>query len=248
MKKVFVVIVALCAIYSLSFGQKAGKKAEKAAETKVAIKSSVDSISYSYGMDIGKYFRDLDKMGVKINIELLSQGMNDYSKKGKTLLTLDEVTKILNRFSQEMQAKQKEIMDKTKNEQADKNIKEGTKFLADNKTKAGVIETKSGLQYRIITEGKGKKPTLSDIVTVNYAGRTIDGQEFDSSYKRGQPATFPLSGIIEGWKEALQLMPEGSKWQIYIPSNLAYGEAGAGQAVGPHATLIFDIELIKIGN
>jgi FKBP-type peptidyl-prolyl cis-trans isomerase FklB len=248
MKKVLVVVVALCAVFSLSFGQKAGKKTEKAGDTKIEIKSSMDSISYSYGMDIGKYFKELEKMGTKISIDLLSRGMNDYTKNGKTLISLEDATKVLTKFSQDMQAKQKEMMEKTKNEMSDKNIKEGAKFLEENKTKEGVKVTKSGLQYKVITEGKGKKPLLTDTVTVNYAGRTIDGKEFDSSYKRGQPATFPLGGVIEGWKEALQLMPEGSKYQIFIPSNLAYGEAGAGQAIGPHATLIFDIELIKVGN
>jgi len=134
-----------------------------------------------------------------------------------------------------------------RNELAGKNKKDGEEFLAKNKQKEGVKVTASGLQYKIIKQGTGAKPKLNDTVTVNYEGRLLDGTVFDSSYKRGQPATFPLGGIIVGWREALQLMNVGSKYELYIPSNLAYGERGAGADIGPDATLIFTVELISIG-
>ncbi len=129
---------------------------------------------------------------------------------------------------------------------ADKNMKAGQAFLAQNKTKPGVVTLPSGLQYKIITAGHGRKPKLTDTVVANYRGTLIDGTEFDSSYKRGTPATFPLQGVIKGWQEALPLMPVGSKWEVYIPSDLAYGPNGAGSTIGPNETLIFDIELLKI--
>jgi FKBP-type peptidyl-prolyl cis-trans isomerase FklB len=128
----------------------------------------------------------------------------------------------------------------------EKNRIEGEKFLAENKSKEGVQTLPSGLQYKVITPGKGKKPQITDTVTVHYRGTFIDGIEFDSSYRRGQPASFPVNGVIRGWTEALQLMQEGAKWQLFIPPNLAYGERGAGQAIGPNATLIFEVELISI--
>ena len=129
---------------------------------------------------------------------------------------------------------------------SEKNKKEGETFLAENKKKEGVKTLPSGLQYKVITEGTGKMPKETDTVTTHYRGTLIDGTEFDSSHKRGQPATFAVKGVIKGWTEALQLMKEGSKWQLFIPSELAYGERGAGQTIGPYATLIFDIELISI--
>jgi FKBP-type peptidyl-prolyl cis-trans isomerase FklB len=129
---------------------------------------------------------------------------------------------------------------------AEKNKKEGEAFLAANKTKEGIKTLPSGLQYKVIKEGTGKTPTAEDTVVTNYRGTLTDGTEFDSSYKRGQPATFPVKGVIPGWTEALQLMKEGSKWELFIPSNLAYGEQGAGGVIGPNAALIFEIELISV--
>ena len=131
-------------------------------------------------------------------------------------------------------------------EAGEANKKEGEAFLADNKTKPGVVALPSGLQYKILTEGTGAKPTAGDSVVCNYRGTLINGKEFDSSYKRGQPATFPVGRVIKGWTEALQLMPVGSKWQLFIPSDLAYGASGAGGDIGPNATLIFEVELISI--
>jgi len=141
-------------------------------------------------------------------------------------------------FQKDMMAKQQEV--------AKKNKKEGEVFLDENKKKEGVKTLASGLQYKVLKEGTGKKPKLNDAVTVNYRGTLIDGTEFDSSYRRGQPASFPVSGVIPGWTEALPLMGEGAKWQLFVPSNLAYGERGAGAMIGPNATLIFEIELISV--
>jgi FKBP-type peptidyl-prolyl cis-trans isomerase FklB len=129
---------------------------------------------------------------------------------------------------------------------AEKNKKEGEAFLAENAKKEGVVTLPSGLQYKIIQQGSGRKPKLTDEVTTHYRGTLLDGTEFDSSYKRGEPTSFPVNGVISGWTEALQLMPVGSKWQLFIPSNLAYGMRGAGGTIGPNAALIFDIELIAI--
>lgn len=127
-----------------------------------------------------------------------------------------------------------------------KSANSGEAFLAANKNKEGVVTLPDGLQYKVITEGKGAKPTMNDVVTVHYAGTLIDGKEFDSSYKRGEPATFPVAGVIAGWTEALQLMPAGSTWELYIPANLAYGDQGAPPAIGPNETLIFKVQLISV--
>jgi FKBP-type peptidyl-prolyl cis-trans isomerase FklB len=145
-------------------------------------------------------------------------------------------------FQQEMMANQS----KKAGELAEKNQKEGEAFLAANKKKDSVITLPSGLQYKVIAEGTGKMPTLNDTVTTNYRGTLIDGTEFDNSYKRGEPATFPVSGVIPGWTEALQHMKVGAKWQLFVPSNLGYGERGAGETIGPNATLIFEVELLSI--
>jgi FKBP-type peptidyl-prolyl cis-trans isomerase FklB len=161
---------------------------------------------------------------------------------GETLLTEDEVRKTLADFQQKQFSRQAETMRKL----AEKNKADGEKFLAENAKKEGVKTLPSGLQYKEITPGKGKSPKATDNVTTNYRGTLIDGTEFDSSYKRGQPATFPVSGVIPGWTEALQLMKEGGKWQLFVPSNLAYGEGGEGRVIGPNATLIFEVELISV--
>lgn len=139
-----------------------------------------------------------------------------------------------------------ESMSSTTQSLADRNSAAGTKFLAENKKKSDVVTLEDGLQYKIVKAGKGEKPTENDMVTVHYKGHLIDGSEFDSSYKRGQPASFPVNGVIPGWTEALKLMPVGSTWELYIPANLAYGEQGAGMAIGPNETLIFTVELLNI--
>jgi len=154
------------------------------------------------------------------------------------VLTDQEIRETMTAFQKDMMAKRQAL--------GEKNKKEGEAFLAENKKKPGVITLPSGLQYKILKAGTGKKPKPTDTVTVNYKGTLIDGTEFDSSYQRGKPATFPLSGIIPGWREALTLMQEGAKWEIYVPPNLAYGERSSGTVIGPNATLIFQIELVSI--
>jgi FKBP-type peptidyl-prolyl cis-trans isomerase FklB len=168
--------------------------------------------------------------------------MKDGFSGGKPLLTEQEVQETVATFQKEMMAKQEELAKKL----GEKNKEEGEAFLAENKKKEGVKVLPSGLQYKVVKAGTGGKPKLTDTVTTHYRGTLIDGTEFDSSYRRGQPVSFPVAGVIPGWTEALQLMEEGSKWQLFIPPNLAYGERGAGRDIGPNATLIFEIELISI--
>lgn len=209
-----------------------------AAETSV-LKTQKDKVSYSIGLDIGK---NLKKQSIDIDPDLLARGLKDAMTEGKTLLTEEEVRTVMTAFQQEMQAKAAARV----KELGDKNMKEGETFLAENKKKEGVVTLPSGLQYKVVTAGNGKKPKSSDTVTTHYRGTLIDGSEFDSSYKRGQPASFPVTGVIAGWTEALQLMPAGSKWQLFVPASLAYGPRGAGQMIGPNATLIFEVELLSI--
>ena len=210
-----------------------------AADTKMTLKDDKDKISYSIGLNIG---RSMKSEGLPINPDALAAAMKDVFSGAKPLLTDEEVKVVMENFQKEMQAKQL----KSREEGLGKNKAEGEKFLADNKKKAGVKSTASGLQYTVIKDGTGKTPKATDTVSTHYRGTLINGTEFDSSYKRGEPAEFPVNGVIKGWTEALQLMKEGSKWQLYIPSDLAYGERGAGKDIGPNSTLIFEIELLKV--
>jgi FKBP-type peptidyl-prolyl cis-trans isomerase FklB len=205
----------------------------------LVFKTQKDKVSYIIGMDIGKNFK---RQSIDIDPDILLKGLKDALSGGKTLLTDEEMRETMAVFQKEMTAKQEELSKKL----GEKNKKEGESFLAENKKKEGVKTLPSGLQYKVVQAGAGKKPQLTDTVTTHYRGTLIDGTEFDSSYRRGQPASFPVNGVIPGWTEALQLMEEGAKWQLFIPPNLAYGERGAGRDIGPHATLIFEIELISI--
>jgi len=194
-------------------------------------------------MNIGTgYSQGLKKQSVDVDWNLIAQGMKDAAAGSKTRLTQDEAKAVLNEVQTEIQKQQQ---DKTQ-QAAAANKTEGEAFLAANKSKDGVVTLPSGLQYKILTAGAGPKPTASDSVKCNYRGTLIDGKEFDSSYKRGQPATFEVGQVIKGWTEALLLMPVGSKWQIFVPSSLGYGERGAGAEIGPNATLIFEVELLSI--
>jgi FKBP-type peptidyl-prolyl cis-trans isomerase len=204
-----------------------------------ALPTQKDKVSYAIGMNIGT---NLHRQSVDVDPKVLQQGLEDSLAGGKTLLSEDEARATLTEFQNEMRQKQQE---KTK-QAGETNKKEGDAFLAANKAKAGVVTLPSGLQYKILTPGTGPKPTATDSVVCNYRGTLIDGKEFDSSYKRGQPATFPVSGVIKGWTEALQLMPVGSKWQLFVPSDLAYAERGSGPDIGPNATLIFEVELLSM--
>ena len=209
-------------------------------EAVTALSSTKQKASYAIGMNWGT---GLHRQGIDVDSAALIQGMKDALAGGKTLLTEDEARSALMQLQKEMQEKQQAKAAA----EGDANKKEGDAFLAANKTKEGVVTLPSGLQYKILKEGNGPKPTASDSVVCNYKGTLINGTEFDSSYKRGEPATFPVTGVIKGWTEALQLMPVGSKWQLFIPPDLAYGPRGTpGGPIGPNATLVFEVELISI--
>jgi FKBP-type peptidyl-prolyl cis-trans isomerase FklB len=208
------------------------------AEEKKELKEQKEKISYSYGMNIGS---NLKAREIEIDYDVLLQGIKD-SMEGKTpLLTEQEARQVLTAFQTEQRVK----LEAKRKEQGIKNKAEGEKFLAENKTKPGVITTSSGLQYKILTEGTGPTPKTNDTVTVNYRGTFIDGTEFDSSYKRGQPASFSVNGVIKGWTEALSMMKVGSKWQLFVPSELGYKEFGKGN-IPPNTTLLFETELVGI--
>jgi FKBP-type peptidyl-prolyl cis-trans isomerase len=205
-----------------------------------ALPTEKDRVSYAIGMNVGT---SLKRQSIDVDSNLVLQGLKDALSGGKTLLTEDEVRATFMSLQEQMRAKQEA---KTK-ELAETNKKEGDAFLAANKAKEGVVTLPSGLQYKILQPGTGPKPTAADTVACNYKGTLINGTEFDSSAKHGgKPATFPVGGVIKGWTEALQLMPTGSKWQLVIPSAMAYGERGAGADIGPNATLIFEVELVSI--
>ena len=205
--------------------------------------TQTQKFSYALGMNIAKNLGNQLKQGsVEVDWNLVAQGLKEATSGGKTRLTEDEAKAVLT----EVQSEAQKRMQQKAQEAAAKNKTEGEAFLAANKTKDGVVTLPSGLQYKILTAGTGPKPTASDSVVCNYTGTLIDGKEFDSSAKHGKPATFPVTGVIKGWTEALQLMPVGSKWQLFIPSGLAYGERGAGADIGPNATLIFELELLSI--
>jgi len=209
------------------------------AADEMVLKDQKDKVSYSMGINIGS---NLKKESIDVNPEALIRGIKDALSGGKPLMTEQEINETMMNFQKELIAKQQSRL----KELGEKNKKEGEAFLAENKKKEGVVTLPSGLQYKVIKEGNGKIPKLTDTVTIHYKGTLIDGTEFDSSYNRGQPATFPVKGVIPGFSEAIQLMKVGSKWQLFIPSNLAYGERGAGDDIGPNTTLIFEVELLSI--
>jgi FKBP-type peptidyl-prolyl cis-trans isomerase FklB len=215
--------------------QKAGKRPAPAMDD---LRSKA---SYGYGFSIG---RNLKGQGVDFDSELVARGLADAFAGSGQALTDQEIQAALQAFGQQLQAKQAGMAGKA----AAANKAQGEKFLLENKAKPGVVTLPSGLQYKIIKEGTGPKPTADDMVTVHYEGKLIDGTVFDSSLTRGQPASFPVGGVIAGWTEALQLMPVGSTWQLFIPGNLAYGAKGAaGGKIGPNAVLTFEVQLLKIG-
>src|SRR5437868_11295220 len=219
--KSFIFIVAACSVALPLFGQ----------EKSPQLKDQKDKVSYSIGLNIGF---NLGRQNVQVNPDVLAAGIKD-AIAGKTQLNADQVKEVMATFEKDMQQKQKAA--------GEKNASEGAKFLEENKKKEGVKATASGLQYKAIKEGTGPQPKETDTVTVNYRGTLINGTEFDSSYKRGEPASFPLNGVIKGWTEGLQLMKAGSKYQFFIPANLAYGERAMGPDIAPNSTLIFDVEL-----
>ncbi|HKI12562.1 MAG TPA: FKBP-type peptidyl-prolyl cis-trans isomerase [Candidatus Acidoferrum sp.] len=209
-----------------------------------------DKASYAIGMNVGKSVgKDLLDHFVDIDQAILLRGVKDGLAGEKSLLTDEETKAVLTEVQKESRQKQEEIrkqQEEIAKAQGEVNKKQGAAFLAENKTKEGVVTLPSGLQYKILQPGTGPKPTTTDTVVCNYRGTLIGGKEFDSSYKRGQPATFPLGQVIKGWTEALQLMPVGSKWQLFLPPELAYGERSAGPDITPYSTLVFEVELVSI--
>jgi FKBP-type peptidyl-prolyl cis-trans isomerase FklB len=218
----------------------AAKKTTAKTAAPVVLKSDADRQSYAMGMNLGL---GLHKQGMTLDPALVARGMKDAMNGQKTALTEDEARTAI----QQLQGSVRQKMEAKAHEAGAANRKAGEAFLDENKSKPGVVTTPSGLQYKILTEGTGPKPTANDTVTCNYRGTLIDGKEFDSSAKHGGPASFPVSGVIKGWTEALQMMPVGSKWELFIPPDLAYGDRGAGGDIGPGETLIFEVELLSIG-
>jgi FKBP-type peptidyl-prolyl cis-trans isomerase FklB len=203
------------------------------------IMTEKDKMSYAIGIAFGRSL--LQTGAAEITYEQVSKGMADAFAKRKMQLTEDEFRVVYATFQKQMVGK----MGHARNVAALQNQQAGQKYMADNKDKPGVVTTASGLQYKVITPGSGPKPTDDDTVVVNYRGTLVDGTEFDSTYKRNKPATFPLRGAIAGWREALKMMPTGAKWELYIPAELAYLRQSVGELIGPNSTLIFEIELLS---
>lgn len=246
MKKSLVLATAILVTASVSAQKKAPVKRTAATHsTPVALKTQNDSLSYSIGMSLANFYK---QQGItNINTTVLNRAINDINA-GKPILTEEQMTACVNNF---MQQKQQQRMEESRKANAgiiETNHKAGEAFLAANKTKPGVVTTASGLQYQVIKEGTGPKPTASDKVKVHYHGTLLDGTVFDSSVDRGEPIEFPLTNVIQGWVEALQLMPVGSKWKLFIPANLAYGDAQMGPKITPGSTLVFEVELLGIAN
>jgi len=241
-----VVLAALALLFPLRGGEEAGQAAAKPDEKAAAPAGPVlegaalrEKASYAIGLNIGK---NLKNQGVELDLESFVKGVKESLSGAKPTITEKEMRDIFQAFQKEVMAKQAEKAKVA----GEKNQIEGEAFLADNKSKPGVQTLPSGLQYKILKEGTGPKPKATDSVTTHYKGTLIDGTEFDSSYSRGEPAQFRVNGVIKGWTEALQLMGVGSKWQLFVPSEIAYGKSGSGAAIGPNAMLIFEVELISI--
>lgn len=234
MKKQLIIAAAITAVL-------AGCKQEKEPET-VALDTEDQRAAYGMGISLGMR---LKQEPMDIDVAAFTAGIAHAMTDVEPLMTEEEISQSLQAFQQKQITRQQEAMTQL----AEKNKIEGEAFLAENAGKEGVVTTESGLQYKVITEGSGDKPTADDTVEVHYRGTLLDGTEFDSSYKRNSTVSFPVGGVIPGWTEALQLMPVGSKWELYIPSDLAYGPGGTGGGpIGPNATLIFEVELIGIKN
>jgi FKBP-type peptidyl-prolyl cis-trans isomerase len=210
-----------------------------AADQPAELKTDEQKLSYAMGLDLGEYFKSLED---KFDLGVLQQGINDGYNGNKPLLSADDAAAIQQAFAKRQQEKQ---IQKTV-EMVKKNRKAAEEFLKGNKAKEGVVETKSGLQYKIVTKGKGAKPVPTDTVKVQYKGSLLDGKEFDSSYKRNEPAVFQVNQVIAGWQEALPLMEAGATYELYIPPDLAYGDRGAPPVIEPGSMLIFQVELLEI--
>ena len=204
-----------------------------------SLQTDLDKLSYSIGSDLGKNFK---RQGIEVNPAVMAKGIQDGMAGGTLLLTDEQMKDVLNKFQKDLMAKRTAEF----NKKSEENKSKGEAFLSQNKSKPGVVTLPDGLQYKIVKAGTGAKPAKEDTVTVEYTGRLISGEVFDSTDKAGKPATFKLSQVIPGWTEALQLMPAGSSWEIYVPANLAYGQRSVGGPIGPNETLIFNIHLISV--
>ena len=233
MRSALVMALGLGLVVGAASAQQAGTPKGGAAGAE--LKDLKQKASYSFGLRIG---RNMKSQSVDLDPDLLTRGIKDGLGGGQALLTDEQMDEVLQAFQKELLAKQAEVA-KT---QAEKNQKEGTAFLAQNKTQQGVRTLPSGLQYKVLKSGTGKTPKDTDVVTANYRGTLIDGTEFD----KNDGATFPVNRVIPGWTEALQLMKVGSKWQLFVPAELAYGPRQRSEVIGPNATLVFDIELLGI--
>jgi FKBP-type peptidyl-prolyl cis-trans isomerase len=210
------------------------------AQEGTVLKTETDKISYGLGVGMARNFK---RQGVEqVEIDLVVKGLKDALAGDKLLMTEEELQKTMSAFQKALMESQAQFAKVA----GEKNKKEGEAFLAENKKKDGIVTLPSGLQYKILKTGEGKKPTLTDTVVCHYRGTLLDGTEFDSSYKRNQPATFAVKALIKGWTEALQLMPVGSKWQLFVPAGLAYGDKAASPEIGPNAALVFEMELLSI--
>jgi len=219
----------------------AKKAPATAAKSTFALKTQKDKASYALGMNIGS---GLHRQGIPVDAAIVARGLRDAMGGSKTLMTEDEMKATLQQLSADVHKAQ----DAKLHAAGEASRKEADAFLTANKAKPGVTALPDGLQYKVLKEGSGPKPTASDTVSVNYRGTLLNGTEFDSSYKRGQPASFPVGGVIKGWTEALQLMPVGSKWELYVPADLAYGDnPPPGSGISPGSTLVFEVELLSIG-
>lgn len=233
--------LAVCCVTAMASTshEKMSDKAASASNSTVNAMSDLDKISYTLGADMGANFRN---NGIKVDSKILLEGL-DAGLEGKPLkMSKKQMEETLIHFQKQLQAKRKAEFKSI----SAKNRKTGVEFLAENKTKKGVISLPDGLQYKVISAGSGAKPKANDIVTVNYEGRFVNGKVFDSSYKRGRPATFPVGQVIKGWQQALQMMKAGATWEVFIPAKLAYGEDGIGGVIGPNETLVFKINLMSI--
>lgn len=209
------------------------------------LSSLKEQISYIIGRDMARNF---SQQGLDLDVDILAASMKEGLSGEPSRLSQEQVQEAMTQLQQQMGGPEAEDDDTSNDADMSNNKAEGEAFLTENKNKPGITTLPSGLQYEVLTEGSGRKPGPTSQVTTHYHGTLLNGNVFDSSYQRGQPATFGVNQVIAGWTEALQLMPEGSKWRLYIPSDMAYGKRGAGRDIGPDSALIFDVELLKVNN
>jgi FKBP-type peptidyl-prolyl cis-trans isomerase len=244
MKRKWMAVVGIVFLAAQVSGQQApaleGQQAPpKPQQAPAAPKTPKEAMSYGIGVEVARNFQ---RLGLDLDLEVLIKALRDVYSGGKLLMSEEDLRAAKSVYQPELMAKQVAAVGRT----AEENKKAGIAFLAANKGKDGVVTLPSGLQYKILRVGDGKTPTAADTVECNYRGTLLDGTEFDSSYRRGEPAKLKLTAIIQGWRDALQLMPVGSRWQLFIPPELAYGERGNGRNIGPNATLVFEMEILAI--